>query len=147
MTSPSSASDGCVSSASWTCGIELAVGRDLLEALALERGAQLAGDERDALLELRLLVLAGGDERPLEIVDDREHRLHQPLVGARDQVLLVTRGPLAVVVELGRDPLQLVEVVVALGLDGGEPLLQLLGLDGLLLLLRHYCLASSSITS
>ncbi len=145
MTSPSSASDGCVSSASWTCGSNFPVGLDLLEALAPERRVQLAGDEAHALFELRLLVLARGDERPLEIVDDGEHRLHQPLVGARDQILLVTRGPLAVVVELGRDPLQLVEVVVALGLDGLEPLLQLLGLGGLLL--RHYCLASSSITS
>ena len=107
-------------------------------------------DELDALVELRLLVLAGRDERPLEVVEDGEHRLHQPLVGARDQALLVTRRPLAVVVELGRDALQLVEVLVPLGLDRGEPLLDLAAPLLLLrrgLLVGHEGLASSSITS
>src|SRR5262249_26087228 len=70
--------------------------------------------ERDALLELRLLVLARVVERALEVVEHRHELLDEPLVGARGQLLLVARHPLAVVVELGLQPLQGIEVVVAL---------------------------------
>ena len=71
-------------------------------------------------------MLGGGLERPLEIVEHRQELLDQPLVGARDQALLVARHPLAVVVELGREPLQVVEMRVALPLDLDEPLSQFL---------------------
>jgi hypothetical protein len=69
-------------------------------------------------------------------------------VGARDQALLIARDPLAVVVELGRDAAELVEVVVALGLERRDLLLELAGRRLLLLALGHYDrFASSSITS
>ena len=69
---PSSASDGCESSASCMCGSNGAVGLDLDEALARERVGERAVDEPDALLELRLLVLGRGLERPLEVVEHRQ---------------------------------------------------------------------------
>ena len=49
--------------------------------------------ERDAFLELRLLVLRRGLERPLEVVQHGQQLLDEPLVGARDQRLLVARRP------------------------------------------------------
>ena len=48
-------------------------------------------DEPDALLELRLLVLLGGLERALEIVEDRDEFCDQPLVREPD-VLLRSRA-------------------------------------------------------
>src|SRR4051812_1238649 len=92
--------------------------------------------EADTVLELSLLVGSRELERTLEVVEHRYELLHQPLVGARGQLLLVARNPLAVVVELGLQPLQRVEVVVAL-LRHGRQLVRLLlrRLDGFALLL------------
>ena len=115
--------------------VERALGRDLGEPFLRERVGERAVDEPDALLELRLLVLGGRLERALEVVEHRHELLDEPLVGARGQLLLVARHPLAVVVELGLQPLQRVEVLVALtscacgelvdGLDGlGSPRLR-----------------------
>jgi hypothetical protein len=109
-------------------GIEAAVRRDLLESLAFERRAELASDELDAFLELRLLVLRGRVERPLEIVEDREERLHEPLVRVRDDALALADRPLPVVLEVGREPLEVGEVRVALGLGLRDSLLELLEL-------------------
>ena len=89
--------------------IELAVGLDLDEALLGQRRAQLAMDEPNALLQAGLLVLLRGDERALEIVEDRQELLHEPLVGPHDQGRLVALHPLAVVVEVRGDPLEVVE--------------------------------------
>src|SRR5205823_2815793 len=122
--------------------VEAAVRLDLGEALALESRLQLLMDQTNALLELCLFVRLGGGKRPLEVVERRQQLLDQPLMGARDQALLVTRGPLAVVVEVGRDPLEVVQVLVPLCLERGEPLLEL-GLGRC----RHEVLASSSTTS
>ena len=83
--------------------VELAVRRDLARAPRARGSAELAVDELDALLELRLLVRVSGLERALEVVEHRQELLHDPLAGPRDQALLVARGPLAVVVELGLD--------------------------------------------
>ena len=47
----------------------------------------------------------------------RQELLDEPLGGARDQVALLARDPLAVVVELGLQPLERVEVLVALARD------------------------------
>ena len=127
MTLPSSASEGCASSASWTCGSKRPSGLDLLEPLAAEQVGERPVHERDALLELRLLVLLGRLERPLEVVQDREQVLDEPLRGAGGRQLLVARDPLAVVVELRREPAQVVQVLVALasaasaGLGGLHP--------------------------
>ena len=76
--------------------------------------------ERDALLELRLLVLLGRLERALEVVQDREQVLHEPLRGAGGRELLVARDALAVVVELRREPAQVVQVLVRLRLGGRD---------------------------
>ena len=62
----------------------------------------------------------GSVQRPLEIVHDRQQLLHERLVRAGRERLLVARGPLAVVVELGLQPLEPVEVVVALVRQGRE---------------------------
>src|SRR5205823_12925837 len=105
--------------------VELAVGLDLGKPLVLERGGELAVHEPDALLELCLLVLLGGRERALEVVEHGQQLLHEPLVGPRDQALLVARDPLAVVLEVGCDALEVVEVLVSLGLERRQPLLEL----------------------
>ena len=125
--------------------VEDAVGLDLGEPLARERVRELAVHEPDALLELRLLVLLGGRERPLEVVEHGQQLLHEPLVGPRDQALLVARDPLAVVLELGRDPLEVVQVLVALGLERRHLLLER-ELTGVACL-GHEVFASSSTTS
>ena len=49
--------------------VERAIGLDLDEPLLGERRAKLAVHQPHALLELRLLVLLGGDERALEVVE------------------------------------------------------------------------------
>ena len=95
--------------------VELAVRRDRRETLALEELLELAVDELDAFFELRLLVRVGGLERPLQIVEHRQKLLHDPLAGPRDQAFLVARGPLAVVVEVGLDPLERVDQLLVLG--------------------------------
>ena len=122
--------------------VEHAVGLDLGEPLALEHVRQLAVHQANAFLELGLLVLLGGGERALEIVEHGQQLLHEPLVGPRDQALLVAQDPLAVVLELGRHPLEVVQVLVALGLERGHLLL-----ERELTLLGHEVLASSSTTS
>src|SRR4051812_30254543 len=94
--------------------VELAVRLDLAQPFTCEQRRERPVDEADALFELRLLVLACGLERTLEIVEHGHELLHEPLVGARGQLLLVARHPLAVVVELRLQPLQGVEVLVAL---------------------------------
>src|SRR5262245_5565817 len=81
--------------------------------------------EAHALLELGLLVLLCGVERPLEVVEHGQQLVEDALVRARRERLLLAGSPLAVVVELGREPLQAVEVLGRLGLGGGEPGLQL----------------------
>ena len=63
-------------------------------------------DEADALLELRLLVLLGRRERPLEIVEDRDELGDQPLVRELDVLLPLARRPLLVVLEVGGEPQQ-----------------------------------------
>ena len=60
-------------------------------------------DEPDALLELRLLVLGGGLERALEVVEHGQQLVQEPLVRAAGQLDLLARDALAVVVEVGRE--------------------------------------------
>ena len=111
-------------------------------------------DEPDAVLELRLLVLLGGLERSLQVVEDRQKLLDDPLAGPRDQALLIARGPLAVVVEVGLETLERVDQLLVLVSER----LQLVELGllvhrlllGVLDLLGHYAFfasSSSSITS
>ena len=157
-TEPDSASSlGCVSSASWTCGSNGAIGLDLGEPFLAQRSAQRLLDELHALDELRLLVPLGGLERPLEVVENRQQLADEPLVRVRDETLLLARGTLAVVLEVRLDALGEVEIRVTLGQRGRERVgSRSLGLR-LLDLLFHLCLgelvahdfaaSSSSITS
>jgi hypothetical protein len=124
----------------------LPVGLHFDEALAGERLHELAVDEPHAFLELRLFVLCRRLERALEVVEHGQELLDEPLVGTRDQTLLVARNPLAVVLEVGRDALEIVQILVALAFDVGELLFEL-GVVGLSLVSHYDCLASSSITS
>jgi hypothetical protein len=102
-------------------------------------------------------MLGCGIERTAEVVEDRQQLLHEPLVRTREHRRLLARAALAEVVELRREPLQPVEQLVALGLEGGNVNraalldLRLFSLSLLLryLLVRHALGAScsSSITS
>ena len=123
-------------------GVELALGLDLGQALARQRLGQGAVHEPNAVLQLGLLVLLGSAERPLQVVEDGQELLDQPLVGARDQALLIARRPLAVVVELGLDPLERVDQLLVLGPQG----LGLVDLDLLDLLTSSLFSTSSGIT-
>ena len=117
---PSGSSDGCESSASCVCGSNRP---SVSTSTSPSRGEQVgerAVDEPDAVLELRLAVLDRRLERPLEVVEHRQQLLDEPLGGARDELLLLARDPLAVVVELGLQPLERVEVLVALARHLGE---------------------------
>jgi hypothetical protein len=69
-------------------------------------------------------VLLGRLERALEVVQHRQELLHEPLVRTRDQGLLLARGTLAEVVEVGGEPLEVAEVLVPLSLGGGEALVE-----------------------
>jgi hypothetical protein len=109
-------------------------------------------DEAHALLELRLLVLLGrGSARSRS--SSTGSSSCEPLRGARDQLLLVARGPLAVVVELRLESLERVEVLVTLSRHLGERIRLLdlflgLFLGGLRLVGHDFAApSSSSITS
>ena len=90
-------------------------------------------DELDSVLELRLLMALDGLERAFQVVEDRQELLDDPLAGPRDQTLLIARGPLAVVVEVGLEALERVDQFLVLvpkrlefRLFGGHGLLGLL---------------------
>ncbi len=63
-------------------------------------------DEPDALLQLRFLVLLGGRECALEVVEDRDQLGDQPLVRELDVLLPLARRALLVVLEVGGEPQQ-----------------------------------------
>src|SRR5438105_5726254 len=73
--------------------------------------------EADTFLQLRLLVLRRRLQRTTEVVEDRDQLLDEPLVRTLAQRELLARVPLAVVVELCREPLQAVEELIPLGLE------------------------------
>ena len=100
--------------------VERPVGLDLGKPLLAQRGPERLLDELHTLDEQCLLVPLGCLERPLEVVEDREKLADEPLVRMRDEPLLLTRGPLAVVLEVGLDALREVEVLVPLGSYGRE---------------------------
>ena len=125
--------------------VELPVRLDRLHPVPLEQAGQRAMDELDAFLELRLLVLLGSRESPLEIVEDRDQLGDQPLVREPDVLLALAGRSLLVVLEIGGEAQQPV-VLLRLRLL----LLDLLGLVLLVvldLLLGHEVGASSSTTS
>ena len=119
--------------------IELPVGPDGNEAFLREHVRKLAVDESYALLELHLLVNLRRFQCPFQVVEHRQELLHEPLGRTRDQRLVVARRPLAEVVEVGGDALEVGDGAVPRRLHLRELLLQL-GLRD-----RHF--ASSSTTS
>ena len=104
--------------------VERAVGVDLHEALAAERVAERPVDEANALLERGLVVLGRRLQRPFQVVEHGQELADEPLVRACDEALLVARDALLVVVEVGGDALEVGETLVPLGLQLGDPLLE-----------------------
>ena len=147
MTLPSSASEGCEEKGFLRVWVERAVGADLGEPFLRKGVGERTVHEPDTLFELALLVLGRSLQRALEIVEHGHEFLHEALVGARGQLLLVARHPLAVVVELGLQPLERVEVLVTLLDQRGYLVLEdrLLGcLAGLFgVLLAHFSSTTS----
>ena len=96
-------------------------------------------------------MLGRSDERTLEIVEDRQQLLHEPLVRERDELLPLARHALAEVVEVGGRPLPAVDRLVALGGESGDLVAAVLRLDLLLILgdgslVGHYDVFASSST-
>ena len=136
--------------------IELPVGLDGDEPLLLKHVRQLAVDEPDALLELDLLVLGRGLQRPFQVVQHRKQLLDEPLVRTRDQRFLIAGRPLAEVVEVGGDALEVGDGAVPRRLQLLHLLLEVrsdsprdspLGDCPFFLLATGHDLASSSTTS
>src|SRR6266851_5939099 len=103
--------------------IERARRLDLAQAVSLEQSGECAVHQPDAVLECGLLMLRRRDERTLEIVEDRQQLLHEPLVRERDELLPLARRALAEVVEVGGRPLPAVDRLVAFGLQSSEVIL------------------------
>jgi hypothetical protein len=122
--------------------VELSLGFDRFHAVPLEQSRERAVDETHALLELRLLVLLGGGERTLEVVEDRQELTDEPLVRERDVLLALAGGTLLVVLEVGGEPQQPVVLRFRLLLLFRFELLVLRNV-----LLGHEVGASSSTTS
>src|SRR5688572_25684302 len=104
--------------------VERTLGFDLRQPFLRERAPERLLDELHPLDELRLLVPFRSLERPLEVVEDREQLANEPVVRVRDEPLLLTRGALAVVLEVRLDTLREVEVLVPSRLRLGEALLE-----------------------
>ncbi len=122
---------GCAISASCSRGSNAApVGRDLRQALAAQHVAQSARGQRHAaaqrLLDARLRERV---ERALEVVEHGQERAQDARAGLRRLLLGEPRLALLVVVEVGREPAQMVEVLVALALEIGDAVELGLGLD------------------
>jgi hypothetical protein len=100
--------------------VERSVGLDLDETLLLERVAKRTLHEPYTFDERSLLVPLGRFERPLEVVENGQELAHEPFVCMRDEALVLTRRPLAEVVEVRLDALGEREVLVASGLDLGQ---------------------------
>ena len=94
----------------------LAGGLDLLDAVAGEQARQLAAHHLEAGDDL-VAPVAEGRHGPLQVVHHRQQPAHEFPLGARDDGLAVALGALAVVVELGLQALERVQVLVALGLE------------------------------
>ena len=107
--------------------VERPVGRDLLHALGGEHAGEGVLRHADALEHLRLLVVLGGIERALEVVEHGQELGDEPLARAGVQLCLLARDPLAVVVEVRRDPAQVVDHLLVLALGVLEPREQLVG--------------------
>ena len=97
--------------------VEPSLGLDLRKTFLGKQIVERAVHEPDSVLELRLLVIRGGLERPPEIVEDRDQLLDEPLVGALGKRRLLARIALAEVVELRGEPLEPIEKRIAFSLE------------------------------
>ena len=96
-----------------------AVGVDALEAGLLEHRHELRADAAHAVAHLLRLGRVGAGhaaERAVERVEHREEVLDERSRGALDERGLLAQHPLAVVLEVGLDPPQRVDELVALAL-------------------------------
>ena len=89
--------------------------RHLGEPVRGQRVVQLPGDQLQAGDQLALLVPRRGLEGAAHVVHDRQQRLDDVLGGAQAQLVALAPDALAVVLELGLEAPEVVEVVVALG--------------------------------
>src|SRR5688500_15448509 len=134
----------------------LADGVERLDALALERRDELCVHHPHAVGKV-LLVVTGGGDRALEVVEHGEQLADQVGLRALTRLRGLAGRALAVVLELGTRALRELEVLVALALGLGEglllgsllalDLLDLFGLVGLLDVVRHYLSPSTTSAS
>src|SRR5919198_1074416 len=91
------------------------LGLDTLEPLGPQAVDQLGVDELHALAELLEVGLSlGRNQREVELVEDLEDPQHEGLRGELDRPRLLLQHPLAVVLELGLQALEVVAVLLRL---------------------------------
>src|SRR6185312_5606595 len=100
---------------------------DLLEAAPVEDVGQLLAHPGDPLGHLRLLVVLGGVDGPLEVVEHGQELGHDRLGGPVGLGLRVAGHALAVVVEVGRDAAQVVQIFLRPAPRFGELRVELAG--------------------
>ena len=143
--------------------VERPVGGDLLDPLGGEHGGEGILRHPDALEHLDVLVVLGGVERPLEVVEHGDQLRDDALPRAREDLRLLACDALAVVVEVRRDATEVVHRLLVPTLGVLETREQLLGVElrcggrrvrhavrrGLGALVGHdvFAASSSSITS
>ena len=109
--------------------VERAFGGNLLDALGGEHGGERVLRHADALEHLGLLVVLGGVERALEVVEHGQELRDDALARAGEDLRLLPGDPLAVVVEVGRDAAQVVHRLLVVALRVLQPREQLLGVE------------------
>src|SRR6185503_15064938 len=110
----------------------LPLGLDPLEPLSAQRVDQLGVDELDPLEQtVPIDVLTGMQQGQLEVVQHLEQPPHHGLGGHLYRVRLLAQHALAVVVELGLEPLQVRAVLLDIPIAGGRRLI-LRGRGGLI---------------
>ena len=124
MMAPSSCSEGWERSASWTCGSNVPSVSISTRPLGASASSSSRWTSRTPSSSLASSCSSAASKRALEVVEHGQELLDEPLVGARDQALLVARDPLAVVLEVGGDALEVVEILVALLLEPRRALLE-----------------------
>ena len=103
--------------------------RDLLETAAGEQPGELLLHQLHALGDLGLLVVLGGVERPLEVVEHGQELADQRLGRPGRMPLRFARHPLSEVVEVGGEAAQVVQVLLGAAAGVGQLGLELAGLE------------------
>ena len=108
--------------------VERPVGGDLLDALRGEHAGERILRHANAFENLGVLMVLGGVECALEVVEHGQELCDDTLAGAGEQLHLLARDALAVVVEVGRDAAQVVHRLLVLALRVLEPSQKLVGI-------------------